>query len=690
MNIERLVKKTIQRLQARLPGLRSKSRFRKPKELASPDRIAKRVSFAAAPGVVPTRLDLERILGDNDLLNLNYFERGLRSARPVGRIIFLGAGGSPRGYATGFMVTPRLLLTNHHVFGQARDAEGAVLEFDYEIDLTGKPRPTERFRFRPQEYFFANQALDFALVAVDPQPQLKHTRLEDYGWLQLNPSLGKINPGEYVSIIQHPGGEPKQISVRENQLVAIEPTTLVYLCDTAPGSSGAPVFNDSWQVVGLHHSGVPARDKKGRWLGHDGKPVPPNAGENQIKWVANEGIRISKIVECLQKRAPAGPLLNELLASTQSDRNGLRGRESHGADGSPAPTPGGPTLHPEGDDLIIRVPVAFRLSLLGRENGGGRMAPDAGAATSLLSGGASGGNATDEVKVLDPDYSNRRGYQEDFLGVKVPLPKLTATAMKQVSRLLGSTGKNSHVIPYHHFSVVMNAPRRLCFFTANNYDHSAKFRGELSRKELGKDKWDADPRVDPRHQIRKEEIYDKTDFDLGHVVMRENNYWGATEREAVFANWDTFHYTNCTPQHFAFNQESKDGIWGALEGHISDQLKKQGDRLSIFAGPVLSKTDKLFRGISIPKQYWKVIVAKNAAGKLSAWAFLLSQEKLIKDMEADFQPGPFATYQVPIATIEKLTPVRFAAALKQADTKPAVSPNESLMAVTLESLAMPV
>jgi endonuclease G len=699
MNIKPSVDQTIDRLQSKLPQLRKTVQNRKPKDLVPPERLARRARFAAAPGVAPTALDLERILGDNDLLNLNYLERGLRSARPVGRIIFVGAGGQPRGYATGFMVTPRLLLTNHHVFGAAAEAAGAVLEFDYEVDLAGRPRPTERFRFRPQDYFFAHQALDFALVAVDPQPLLRGTSLDDYGWLQLNPALGKINPGEYVSIIQHPGGEPKQISVRENQLVELGDTRLTYLCDTAPGSSGSPVFNDSWQIVALHHSGVPARDKQGRWLGPDGRPAPPNATENQIKWVANEGIRVSSLMDCVERYAPRGARYTELMACAKLDGGGLRLPESRAAVDSGATTDGNSSnnhssLRQDASGMIVSVPVSFRVSWLGARNADGAPAlttPIAAAAPAVKSNGngASNGGGADEVKIIDPDFSSRKGYLPDFLGVKVPLPTLTTAGMKSVSRMLNDTSKKSHIIPYHHFSVVMNAPRRLCFFAANNYDHSAQFRGKLSRKQLGSDNWDPDPRIDVAHQIRKEEIYDATDFDLGHVVMRENNYWGQTEQEAVFANWDTFYFTNCTPQHFAFNRENQDGIWGALEKHIADQLKAQGDRLSIFAGPVLSKTDKIFRGVPIPKQYWKVIVAKGNTDKLSAWGFLLSQEDLIKDMEADFQPGPFETFHVSLASIEDITQVRFPEVVKHADVKTGAGPNESLRLTILEDLTLP-
>jgi endonuclease G, mitochondrial len=77
---------------------------------------------------------------------------------------------------------------------------------------------------------------------------------------------------------------------------------LHYLTDTAPGLSGSSVFNDRWELVALHHSGVPARDERGNILTIDDKIWQPNLGESRIKWLVNEGVRISKNVRHLKQQ----------------------------------------------------------------------------------------------------------------------------------------------------------------------------------------------------------------------------------------------------------------------------------------------------------------------------------------------------------------------------------------------------
>src|SRR5262249_44037257 len=91
------------------------------------------------------RAALERLIGGNDLVGINYLERGLAAARSVCRIHLRGATGDTTGFGTGFLVAPGVLITNHHVIAAPGDARNALAEFDYELDGEGSDKPVAHF-----------------------------------------------------------------------------------------------------------------------------------------------------------------------------------------------------------------------------------------------------------------------------------------------------------------------------------------------------------------------------------------------------------------------------------------------------------------------------------------------------------------------------------------------------------------
>ena len=76
----------------------------------------------------------------------------------------------------------------------------------------------------------------------------------------VTPPQRALSVGDRVLIIQHPSGGPKQIGLYHNTVAYVGPNRLQYLTDTMPGSSGSPVFDNDWSLVGVHHSGGHLRD----------------------------------------------------------------------------------------------------------------------------------------------------------------------------------------------------------------------------------------------------------------------------------------------------------------------------------------------------------------------------------------------------------------------------------------------
>ena len=54
-----------------------------------------------------------------------------------------------------------------------------------------------------------------------------------------------------------------------------------YETDIEQGSSGAPLYNSQWEVVGIHHSSVEKRDSEGNILAIGKERWTPEMGERQ-------------------------------------------------------------------------------------------------------------------------------------------------------------------------------------------------------------------------------------------------------------------------------------------------------------------------------------------------------------------------------------------------------------------------
>lgn len=223
----------------------------------------------------------------HDFQDLRYVEQARKAANAVGRFIVNGT--VDRG--TFFMISSELLITNHHVIPDEHTARTFFAEFGYELGENGKTRPVTRFRLNPDAFFLedGDDTLDYAVVALGERVS-GDTTLEEIGSCPL-PRNGTVHGvGSFLNIIQHPDDQHKKIVMRENRVVCIPGNLLIYTTDTDFGSSGSPVFNDLWQVVGLHH-----------WGGTMDTPIELPAGITLPDRV-NEGIRARIIVQALRAR----------------------------------------------------------------------------------------------------------------------------------------------------------------------------------------------------------------------------------------------------------------------------------------------------------------------------------------------------------------------------------------------------
>lgn len=302
LNAGRVVEaETPERVQMRLERLAKAATEEKAAHLAK--------SIDSGRGTVAVRslvetIGVERVMGKPDFLGINFLELALAVSRFVGRIRIQPSPSRTTGFGTGFMVSPRLLLTNNHVLGAPQDAVHSEVEFDYQYDRNGRLLPVVVYGLDPRTFFLTSRELDYTLVAVREQ-SLDGVEVKRYGWSRLIGEQGKALLGDSLNIIQHPKGEVKQIVLRSNQLVDLFDDFAHYVTDTEPGSSGSPVYNDQWEVVALHHSGVPKMEN-GNYIAKDGSIWKPGMDPDDLDWVANEGIRVSRLVDHIMSQ-PLAP-----------------------------------------------------------------------------------------------------------------------------------------------------------------------------------------------------------------------------------------------------------------------------------------------------------------------------------------------------------------------------------------------
>jgi DNA/RNA endonuclease G (NUC1)/V8-like Glu-specific endopeptidase len=614
----------------------------------------------------------------------------------------------PAAYAgSGFLVGPDLVMTNRHVARLFTEGLGEreALRFLYPTELDYRKEefaPTRREPVSVDKVLLIHPYWDVALLRLTPASgrtpvTLSHeapaalagrpVAIIGYPYFKFagrdyDPKVVTSNFGNFPGYKRlQPGWLTERREYADARNVWPRVLALGHNASTMGGNSGSLVVDlDARHVLGVHFGGqafdtnwaVPSwelyRDPRFQQLGvrftSDGKDARPDPMVEKA-WAAIA-------------RSSSVAVPENIASAPQGTTTALAVRPQGSTALAVVPERQAALDAAAGTAVInLQLPIEISVRVLAPVTAPARGAAPAAPVVSATTG------ATESLEAInfDDDYSDRTGYDPDFLGETVPLPTLTDAAMKQVSRDRTREAEDNHLLHYHHFSLVMNKVRRLAFFTACNTTRDPKLFGEKSRKDLSaSEPWRIDPRIPVTHQITTSEFYKGTEFDRGHIVRREDAYWGGDEDEQEFSNFDSFHYTNCSPQHAAYNRSNKKGLWGLLENQIAAQSKAKDLKISLFAGPILAARDRVLWNVRVPNEFWKVVLSvDDATGKLGAWAFRLSQKKLVAAVEEEvFDPGAFTAQQVPIAKLHELTEVRFADVVLAADTFAGKSPEEAI------------
>jgi endonuclease G, mitochondrial len=642
--------------------------------LGDEENMKMRKSLLKTSSLEPEEFAFERAIGKNDSVYSNFVELIHHAKSKVGRIV-IKKGIKQKGFATGFMVSENLLLTNWHVFKTIEDVADSEVQFNYEYNTEGNAKVPISFKLKSAVFYHSNKDLDYCFVAVDNMDIDGRQSLRNIGYLFLDPVKGKLGneDEEKLNIIHHPDGDLKQLSIRENKFKKITPNSIWYETDTAPGSSGSPVFNDQWQVVALHHMGIGKKNSKGQYIDKMNQAIPlidGNIDASKIIWEANEGIRISVILNDIFTRFKN----NNLIKGLKNPPVSIDIQEKINV----------PTLNPVGldqnkiktrldqannDDNIM---FSFPSSLLEKT----------GNFNFSINQGTNDGNDkppvfhpfeipqnseeldAEEIKKIEVsiDFSECNGYQSKFLGSKhtIPLPQPQAAIKKHLAK---ADSGNSTELKYFNYSVLYHASRKLPLISAVNVDGDDAVRLDHTKR---KDNWLRDNRLDFDIQL-DDKYYTNSGFDRGHMSRREDANWGSSADEAKRNADLTCMFTNACPQVPQLNQSSRKGLWGRLEKIILETGAKaeigKTAKITVFNGPILKNDDPFFRNIQIPVEFFKIVLWLTDKDTLKATAFKLSQINQLNITEEEQldvdQNIEFKEFQCSIASLQKITKIDF-------------------------------
>jgi endonuclease G len=624
----------------------------------------------AATAAEPLEQAYERYIGNNDLLPINYLQIGEAKSRAVGRLRYFDLRVARNAMASGFLVSPDLVMTNHHVFSAADSFRDAFIDFDYAYGADGRELDRITFQLDPEKFFYANATLDCAVIGIKNMDEANAHQATGRGYLVLNPDQGKTGVGDSATIIQYPGGDYQQIALRRNEILEIKPDALTYVSDTAPGSSGSPVFNDQWQVIALHSAGVAKKDPTGKfYVDKNNNPIPVVNGQvdsSQIVWESNTGIRVTAIMADLlaQPAFRTNPYLQFLNRPDYSDN---KARNNQTNNGQPLTHESVSNKNNPMNSININ-PSSSRPGITININVNLGDAAPASRLTASQQAPATAATTSEtedfEAKLADEqnaDYSHCNGFDKLFMGAETPMPKLGAQLARKVATLTHNPKEN--VLRYEHYSTIVHSVRRMPVVSAINVEGDPVVRRDKAARQ---DNWMRDNRIPFDVQLN-DAFYKSSGFDKGHMSRREDAKWGNTAAGAESAAQMTCMYTNACPQVPDINRAvyGYHGLWGQLEQIVLEQGAEgeRGDasKMCVYNGPVFVDTDPTFKGVQVPMRFFKVVVWRNAAKEMKATAFILSQENLVGDIqfeELQFDQK-FIEHQCSIPYLEKLTDLTF-------------------------------
>jgi S1-C subfamily serine protease len=230
---------------------------------------------------------LQAVFGQDEYKTIIWYKAGLEAAKSVVRIV------RPMGdtVGTGFVVPGELLhdswkdqsvvVTNYHVASRK-----AVRRLRVVFEDNGQEIPIKDVLWESADDTVGRhppRSLDVAILqlAFEPVPPPSY---------DMSPDTPEV--GDRVYVIGYPRGQALAFSLQDNKLLGALDPLIHYRAPTRPGSSGSPVFDGEWRLVGIHHGG---------------RTDMARLDDPAATYDANEGMLLSAIRERVRREIPSAP-----------------------------------------------------------------------------------------------------------------------------------------------------------------------------------------------------------------------------------------------------------------------------------------------------------------------------------------------------------------------------------------------
>ncbi len=234
-----------------------------------------------------SEIKLEKVFGDDSFKTYKWYMIGTDRCLAVARI----GRDSSKGFGTGFLLKGSALheslgdelvvITNAHVV--SKDPAERALGPDEVVIIFEALNRDEEFRVSQIIWSSPSTDLDATILRFDEEHQARLKELtKNIKFFPVSKHLPTNEPdnAQRIYIIGHPFGGTLQLSFQDNILLDHEDPKIHYRTPTEGGSSGSPVFNQQWDLIGLHHAG---------------SKEMPCLNSKPGKYEANEGIWIQSI-----------------------------------------------------------------------------------------------------------------------------------------------------------------------------------------------------------------------------------------------------------------------------------------------------------------------------------------------------------------------------------------------------------